>query len=46
MPDPFAVDVDRALDALGAAWEPAGYDQIWHRDGRDGERGELRGELI
>jgi hypothetical protein len=33
MSDPFAVDVDRALDALAAAWEPAGYEEIWHHEG-------------
>jgi hypothetical protein len=33
MPDPFAVDVDRTLDALVSAWGLAGYDQIWHHEG-------------
>jgi len=32
MGDPFAVDVDKALDALVAAWEPAGYEQIGHME--------------
>jgi hypothetical protein len=45
MPDPFAVDVEHALDALVAAWEAAGYEEIghvggmgwyaYHRDARD-----------
>jgi hypothetical protein len=31
--DPFAVDTAKALSALTAAWEPAGYDQIGHVEG-------------
>ena len=31
--DPFAVDTAKALSALTAAWEPAGYDQIGHVGG-------------
>jgi hypothetical protein len=30
--DPFAVDVDRALDALTLAWDDE-YDEIWFHDG-------------
>jgi hypothetical protein len=33
MADPFAVDTDKALDALVAAWEPAGYEEIGHIGG-------------
>jgi hypothetical protein len=38
MGDPFAVDIDNALDALTAEWEAAGYDQI----GYIGERAGMR----
>jgi hypothetical protein len=31
--DPFAVDTVKALSALTAVWEPAGYDQIGHLEG-------------
>jgi hypothetical protein len=30
--DPFAVDVDKALDALTLAWADE-YDEIWFHDG-------------
>jgi len=32
MGDPFAWTWDKALDALVAAWEPAGYEQIGHME--------------
>ena len=31
--NPFAVDTAKALSALAAAWEPAGYEQIGHVEG-------------
>jgi hypothetical protein len=55
--DPFAVDTDKALDALVATWESAGYDQIgyiggtgwyaYHKDASDadGIEADTPGEL-
>jgi hypothetical protein len=34
MTNPFSVDVDRAIDALAAEWEPAGYEEIEFWEGR------------
>jgi hypothetical protein len=44
MPDPFAVDEDKALSALSLAWGDAyeicitsGQWQAWHKEARDGD---------
>jgi hypothetical protein len=41
--DPFAVDVDRALDALTLAWGDD-YDEIWVHDGKWGAHHKDAGE--